>query len=79
MENQHLGLTSDPDNLQRKNNNKNSLKISTQCTIMKIVMCSGDTEIPISMQLTSLCKTYKAKTDGIIGSNLVIHHSSRIF
>ena len=42
-------------------------------------MCSGDTEIPIPMQLMSLCKTYKEKTDGIIGSNLVIWHSSRIF
>lgn len=35
--NRHLGLTSYPDNLQKEN--KNSLKISTQCTIMKKIMC----------------------------------------
>lgn len=46
---------------------------------MKIVMYKEDTGTLISMQLTTLCKTYKAKTDGITGSNSVIHHPSRIF
>lgn len=58
---------------------QNELKISTRCIIMKKIMQTEDTEIPISMQLTSLCKKYKAKTDRITGFPSVIHHPSRTF